>query len=253
MKRYCVHVSPQTSQPLLARAGDRVDGLLAGHVHDVERRARDPRELDRAVRGLALRLRRTGKGMEVRRGVAGRERLLHQHVDRVAVLGVHHHERARLGGDLHRPEERLVVDHERALVGHEELVRGDPLLGQARELLERAPLAQIGDGHVVAHVDDLLALRLASPVLERVREARARGLDDEVDVTRRAAERCRRLPRGDVVDGDRPAERHVEVRVRVDEAGSTYLPEASIVLSASTSSDSPIRVMRSPSTKTSPT
>ena len=35
--------------------------------------------------------------------------------------------------------------------------------------------------------------------------------------------------------------------------GSTYLPEASMTRSASTSSDSPIIAMRSPSTKTSPT
>ena len=35
--------------------------------------------------------------------------------------------------------------------------------------------------------------------------------------------------------------------------GSTYLPDASITRSASTSSDSPISEMRSPSTRTSPT
>jgi hypothetical protein len=72
--------------------------------------------------------------------VSGGQRLLDEHVDRVAVLGVHHHERARLGGDLHRREERLVVDHQRALVGHEELVEVMPGR-QRRELLERAALA----------------------------------------------------------------------------------------------------------------
>ena len=106
--------------------------------------------------------------MVLRLRVALGERLLDEHVDRVAVLGVHHHERARLGRDLHRPEERLVVDHERALVGHEELVRGDALVGQRRELLERAALLQVGDGHVVAHVDHLLAVR-PSPSSRRAR------------------------------------------------------------------------------------
>jgi hypothetical protein len=77
--------------------------------------------------------------------VAGGQRLLHEHVDRVAVLGVHHHERTRFGRDLHRAEERLVVDHQRALVRHEELVRRDPLLGQRRELLERAAILQVRD------------------------------------------------------------------------------------------------------------
>jgi hypothetical protein len=129
---------------------------------------------------------------------------------------MHHHERAGVGGDLHRLEERLVVDHQRALVGHEQLVGGDPLVGQRRELLERAALLQVGDRHVVAHVDHLLAVRLAPPFLERVRKRRALRLDDEVDVRSRAAERGRGLAGFDVVDRDRPPEGHVEMRVRVD-------------------------------------
>ena len=156
--------------------------------------------------------------------VARGQRLLDEDVDRVAVLRVHHHERARLGRDLHRPEERLVVDHERALVGHEELVRGDPLVGQRRELLERAALLQVGDRHVVAHVDHLLAVRLRAPLLDRGREGRARRLDDEVDVAGRPAERRRGLAGLDVVDRDRAPERHVEMRVRVDPAREDVLP-----------------------------
>ena len=159
----------------------------------------------------------------LRLGVAGGERLLDEHVDRVAVLGVHHHERARVGGDLHALEERLVVDHERALVGHEELVRGDALVRERRELLERPALAQVGDRHVVAHVDHLLAVGLRAPLVERLAEGRALRLDDEVDVGGRAAERGRRLARLDVVDRGRPAERHVEVRVRVDAARQQVL------------------------------
>ena len=201
---------------LLAGARDRVDGLLAGDVDDVERSAGDTGELDGAVRRLPFELGRPRQGVEVRRGVPGGECLLDQNVDRIAVLRMHHDERAGVGGDLHRAEERLVVDHERALVGHEELVRGDALLGQSRELLERPALAQVGHRDVEAHVDDLLPLTLAVPGVERVGERAARGLDAEVDVAGRPAERRRRLPRGDVVDRGRPAERHVEMRVRVD-------------------------------------
>ena len=175
MKKYCVHVSPQTSQPCSRARAIGSTASLAGDVDDVERRAGDASELDRAVRRLALELGRPRQRVVVRRRVPGGERLLDQHVDRVAVLRVHHHERAGLGRDLHRPEERLVVDHERALVGHEELVRGDALLRQARELLERAALAQVGDRHVEAHVDDLLALALRVPGVERVRERAARA------------------------------------------------------------------------------
>ena len=48
-------------------------------------------------------------------------------------------------------------------------------------------------------------------------------LDAEVDVARRAAERGGGLSRRDVVDRHRPAERHVEMRVRVDAAREDVL------------------------------
>src|SRR5439155_19625744 len=85
-------------------------------------------------------------------------------------------------------------------------------------LLERAALTQIGDGHVVAHVDQLLAVRLRPPLLERGPERPALRLDHEVDVTGRPAEGRRRLARLDVVDRHRAAEGHVEVRMRIDAA-----------------------------------
>jgi hypothetical protein len=77
---------------------------------------------------------------------------------------------------------------------------------------------------VVAHVDHLLAVRLAAPLLERLGEGRALGLDDEVDVAGRPAGRGRGLSRLDVVDRDRAPEGHVEVRVRVDAAREHVLP-----------------------------
>ena len=54
---------------LLAGTRDRIDRLLARDVDDVERRAGDARELDRAVRRLAFGLRRTRERVEVRRRV----------------------------------------------------------------------------------------------------------------------------------------------------------------------------------------
>ena len=123
-----------------------------------------------------------------------------------------------------------------------------PCSRQARELLERPALAQVGDRDVEAHVDDLLPLALAVPGVERLARTTARRLDAEVDVRRRPAERGRGLAGRDVVDRGRAAERHVEVRVRVDAAREHVAPVASITRSASTSSDSPTVVMRSPST-----
>src|SRR5207248_9675453 len=167
---------------------------------------------------LALELRWTRERMVDRRGVSARECLADEDVDRVPVLGVHHHERSTRRGDLHRTEERLVVDLEDVLVGHEELVRRDSLLGQRRQLLEPLSVGDVGDGDVEPVVDDRLAVRLRMPGPERLCECLALALDAEVDVTGGAAARRRALSRLEVVDRDRAAERHVEMRVRVDTA-----------------------------------
>ena len=205
---------------LLARERDGLDRRLAGDVDDVERRVGHVRELDRAVRRLGLRLHRPAAGVPDRVGVPGRDGLLDDDVDRVAVLGVHHHEPARLVRGLHHLEERLVVDHHGALVGHEELVRGDALVRQLREILERAALLQIGDGDVEADVDHRRApLELLVVRRERLGERHPGRLDTEVDQRRRAAERGRGRAGGEVVAGRRPAEEHLDVRVRVDRAG----------------------------------
>ena len=213
-----MQVSPRDIPALLARERDRLRPTAARDVDDVELAAGDARKLDRPVRRLAFRLRRPRQRVEARAGVARGQSLLHQHVDRVAVLGMHH-QRARLGGDLHDAEERLVVDHQRALVGHEELVARDPLVGQRRELLERAALLQVGDRHVVAHVDHLLAVRFAFHSSKARRTTVPCGWMMKSTMRRRSAERRGGLARRDVVDRDRAAERHVEMRVRVDAAG----------------------------------
>jgi hypothetical protein len=46
----------------------------------------------------------------------------------------------------------------------------------------------------------------------------------EIDNRRRAAERSRSRAAGEVVGGDRPAEGHIEMRVRIDEAGENIRP-----------------------------
>ena len=127
------------------------------------------------------------------------------------------------------------------------------LVGQARELVERSALAQVGDRDVEAVVDQRLSFALRVPDRERVAEGLALALDAEVDVRRRAAERRRGLARLDVVDRRLAAPRHLEVRVRVDAARQHVLAGRVDLRSAARSSDSPIRVIRSPSMKTSAT
>ncbi len=85
-------------------------------------------ELDRTVGRLAFGDRGTGRGVPLGLGLTLGERLFDEHVDGVAVLRVDHHQRAGLVCLLHDLEECLIVDHDRAFVGHEELIAGDPLL-----------------------------------------------------------------------------------------------------------------------------
>ena len=128
--------------------------------------------------------------------------------------------RSGLGGDLHGLEERLVVDHDRALVRHEELVGGDALLGQLGEVLERAAVVEVGDGDVEADVDhrlaavDLLVVRSRAPARTSSPGACMQKSTRVVVPPNAAAI----VPGREVVDRRRAAEEHLDVRVRVDRA-----------------------------------
>ena len=210
---------------LVAGERDRLGRFLARDVDDVERRAGHACQLDGAVRRLTLELRRTGQRVVARRGVSRRDGLGHQDLDRVSVLGVHHDERTGLGGNLHHLEQRLVVDHERVFVGHEELVGRDAvLLRQSRELFECPALMQVGDCDVEAVVDQRLAFALAVPDLEGLGEGLTFALDAEVDVRGRSAEGGGGLTRLEVVDRRLASPRHLEVRMRIDSARQHVLP-----------------------------
>ena len=125
---------------LLARPPDRLVRLLAGDVHDVERRADHVGDHDGAVGRLALDLRRARIGMRLGPVIAGGQQLLLQLGDDVAVLGMHQRQRAELGAALERRVHLVVVDHQRALVGHEVLERGDAAVDHRRHLVEhRSP------------------------------------------------------------------------------------------------------------------
>ena len=110
-----------------------------------------------------------------------------QDVDRPAVLGVHHDQRARIGRALHRLEDRRVVEHEHARVRHEELERSDPFADEGVHLLEDL-VVDLPHDHVEAVVDVRL-LRLLVPPVEPRAQALAVVLQREVDDRRGAAER----------------------------------------------------------------
>ena len=93
--------------------------------------------------------------------------------DEVAVLGVDERHRAELGAADERGEHLLVVDHQRALVGHEVLegrhARPDHL---GHVLAHR--IVPVGDAHVVRVVGDGVLGALV-PVGERLHQRLAAG------------------------------------------------------------------------------
>ncbi len=106
---------------LLARAADRLMRLDAGDMHDIERHARLIGEHDGAVGRLALDIGRARQRMALGAGDALGEIVFLQGGDEFAVLGMDERQRAELGAARERGEHLLVVDHQRALVGHEML------------------------------------------------------------------------------------------------------------------------------------
>ena len=130
-------------------------------------------------------------GVPLRVGVAGLHRFLLVAHDRVAVLAVDHHAARRSCRLLEHGQELLVVDHQRALVGHEDL-EGRDALGDAVLHLGDDLRPRVGDRHVEAVVDVRGAVGAAVPLLARVLQRPADVLDDEVDDARRPARGGRR-------------------------------------------------------------
>jgi hypothetical protein len=150
------------------------------------------------------------------------ERFLLEEVDHRAVLAVHQDEAAVVGRPPHRLEDRRVVDHPGARIGHEHLeTRGavrDQVV-QGREVL----IGQIDDDLVEAPIHDGLALGATGPLLVGHAGVLPLVLHREVDDARRPADRGGDRPRLEVVRRHRPFQRRVEVRVRVDATGQHEL------------------------------
>ena len=186
-------------------------------MDDVDRSAGVFREADRPPRGLGLELLGARERVVDRIGLARRQRLLDEVVDGEAVLGVHHHEAARLLAALEHGEEEVVGHHQHVRIGEEDLERGYARVDHRLHVGECAGV-RLRDRHVEAVVHVRGALGAAHPLLERRAQATRLHLQREVDEAGRAA-RGRGLRAGVVVvRGRSAAERHREVRVVVDRA-----------------------------------
>ncbi len=156
---------------------------------------------------------------------AARERFGDRYFDNVAVLGMHLNETAETRRGAHHLEDRLVIDLQNVLVGHEHLERVHAFaLDHLRDLFDRLGPA-VGDRQVKRVIDRRFAGGLSVPRLDRVGERIALLMQREIDDRRRAAERRRRRSRSEVVGRRRAAEGHVEVRVRIDQPRENVRPD----------------------------
>ena len=181
-----------------AGAADRLVRLAAGDMHDVERRAGLIGQHDGAVGGLALDVGRTRQRVAFRSRHAFGEVELLQGGDEVAVLGVHKRQRAEFGAARERGEHLLVVDHQRALVGHEMFEAGHTMRDHGAHVLAHF-VGPIGDAHVIGVVGGREFGALV-PGGDGVHQRLAAVGDAEVDHHRRAA-RQRRFRAGVVIVG----------------------------------------------------
>ena len=179
------------------------------------------------MRRLLFHLDRSRERVVAGIGLAALERLGDEHVDRRAVLGVHHDRRAEVRGRLHRAKDLSVVGVEDPRVGHEELEARDAFV--VREIGHRLQgrVVDAADDLVEAVVDRAVAVGLLVPRGESVVHVLARSLHREVDDRRGAAEGGRDRAGLEGVRGVRAAEGQLHVGVDVDAAGDDVLPVAS--------------------------
>ena len=191
-------------------------------MHDVDRHAGHLGQGNGSARRFSLGPRRPRERVVLGCGLPLPQRLLHQRVDHAAVLRVHADEPAVVACLQQRSEDRGVVHHEDARVGHEQLERRDPLVLDHLVHLARDLVRQLPHDHVEGVVDDGLAFRPLHPALVGGVQALAEVLDREVDEGGASVGRRDRAGL-EIIGRLRSAERHVEMRVDVDPAGHDEL------------------------------
>ena len=132
------------------------------------------------MRRLLLHLPGARDPVVVRVGLALLDKLGSEHIDRRAVLGVHHRQQPGVCRDLHGLENLRVIRVEDARVGHEHLEARDAFVDEARHRGERV-LVNPTDNLVEAVVDGAITGSEFVPVREAVFDALAGALHREVD------------------------------------------------------------------------
>ena len=160
--------------------------LLAADMHDIERHAGRIRDADRAVGGLALEFRGAGIGVPFGAGNALFKVFLLHLGHQIAVFSMDHWQRAQFRTALERGEHLVILDHQRALVGHEMLEGIDAHIDGILHLLKDV-LIPAGDGHVIADIAANLRGRFAVPFIDGIPDRSVGARQAEIHQHRGAA------------------------------------------------------------------
>ena len=137
--------NPLSGRP---RPANSLMRLFAAGMHHVKRHAGHIGDHDRAVGGLALHLGRARIGVAFGAGVALGDQLGGQFGHHIAVLGMDHGQTAKVANPFEGLIHFIIVDHQRALIGHEMLERGHARLDRVLHILPHL-LAPPSDGHMI--------------------------------------------------------------------------------------------------------
>ena len=171
---------------LLAGAADGFVRFFARRVDNIERHTRHIGDHNRAVGCFAFDLRGAGISVGLGACVAFCQKLGGQFRNHIAVFGVHHGDAAQIGETVERCVKFVIVDHQRAFVGHEVFERVDAAIFDHGFHLIKDLLAPPCDGHVEGIVT-VRAGRFVVPHLKCVQQAltgrRQRKIDDHRGAT----------------------------------------------------------------------
>ena len=140
-----------------------------------------------------------------------------RHLNDRSILRMHAYHGVVGAGNPHRLEQRPVVDHEHAGIGHEQLEAAHSLAIDQRLHVGEALRVDVEQDHVCPDIDAGVG-PAAVPVLEPDERALAAVLVAEIDHRRGAAKRRGLGSCGKCVDGARCAELPIEMRVHIDPA-----------------------------------
>ena len=144
---------------------DSLERVDTTDMHNIEGSFCQRSQLDGALGGFSLKQRRARHSVIERGGMASSDSFTYDKVNGNAIFGVYHDQPTQAGRAAQHAIDGLVIDHEGAGIGHQQLVGGH---ARADHLVHRFLRGggQIGDGDVKAIIDDSFAPGFVMPGLQ---------------------------------------------------------------------------------------